>query len=151
MNILSNFTNIILHRIYDNYDLIAADADATLAQSEYGFVFESVVGSVVPGTATSVSGLKSIYRMYSDGTTAHQDHIFTYSESEVKLAVNTFSYRYEGIRFYGADAANNVNATIPLYRLWTGTRHYYTTDIQEGNVIVSAGGKNEGILCYIWS
>lgn len=103
---------IRLHRIYDNYDLIAADADATLAQSEYGFVRQSVVGSIVPRDSSSVSGLKSIHRMYSDGTTASTDHLYTYSESEVNLAVNTFGFRYESIRFYCANTANDFNATV---------------------------------------
>ncbi len=112
---------IRVYRIYDNYDLIGPDEDATLAQSQYGFTFKSVIGSVVPRNASSVSGLKSIHRMYSDGTNATQDHLFTYSESEVHLAVNTFAFRYEGIRFYCANAANDSNATVPLYRSWTGT------------------------------
>lgn len=139
-----------LYRIYDDYDLIAAGADATLAQSNYGFTLKGVIGSVVPGTATSVGELKPIYRMYSDGTTATQDHLFTYSQSEVNLAVNTFAFRYEGVRFVCADTANDLNATVPLYRSWTGTRHYYTTNVEEISAIVASGGKDEGILCNIW-
>lgn len=113
-------------------------------------MWKSVVGSVVPRTAASVSELQSIYRMYTDGTTANADHLFTYSQSEVNLAVNTLGYRYEGIRFYCAKALNDFNATIPLYRFWTGKRHFYTTNVEEGKAVVAAGGKDEGILCYIW-
>lgn len=139
-----------LHRIYDNYNYIATDPDASDAVSKYGFVWNSIVGSVVPRTATAVTGYIPIYRLYKAGTTGNDDHLFTYSESEVNLAVNTVGYRYEGVRFYCASAANDFNAAIPLYRFWTGSRHFYTTNIEEGNVIVAAGGKSEGILCYIW-
>ncbi len=88
--------------------------------------------------------------MYKAGTTGKDDHLFTYSESEVNLAVNTIGYRYEGIRFYCARSANDFNATIPLHRFWTGVRHFYTINFEEGNEIVASGGKYEDILCYIW-
>lgn len=142
---------IRLQRISDNYDYIAADTDVELAVSKYNFLWKSVVGSIVPRNASSVSGLKPIYRMYNDGTLAKPDHLFTYSESEVNLAVNTFGYRYEGIRFYCANAANDFSATIPLFRFWTAAgRHFYTTNVEEGNAVVAGGGKSEGVLCYIW-
>lgn len=139
-----------LYRIYDSYDLIACGSDVTLAQSNYGFTVKGVVGSVVPGTESSAGELIPIYRMYSNGTTAKEDHLFTNSLSEVNLAVNTFAFRYEGVRFICANAVNALNATVPLYRSWTGTRHFYTTNVEEVNSVVAAGGKNEGVLCYIW-
>lgn len=137
-----------LHRIYDNYNYIATESDANVAVTNYGFLRKKVVGFVVISGASNE--LKSIHRMYKAGTTGKDDHLFTYSESEVNLAVNTLGYKYEGIRFYCASNANDFNGTISLHRFWNGVRHFYTTNFEEGNEIVAASGKYEGVLCYIW-
>lgn len=139
-----------LHRIYDNYNFIATGSDVDLAISKYGFIWQSVSGSVAKSASDCGNELKSIHRMYKAGTNGKDDHLFTYSESEVNLAVNTVGYRYEGIRFYCGSNANDFNATLPLHRYWTGARHFYTTNADEGDDVVAAGGKYEGILCYIW-
>ncbi|KAJ6642312.1 hypothetical protein Bhyg_07259 [Pseudolycoriella hygida] len=141
-----------LHRIYDNYNFIATESDASYAVANNGFIRQNVIGSVVLNAGDSVNELKSIYRSYLPGPTGKDDHLFTYSDSEVNLAVNTVGYRYEGVRFYCGLKANDFNATIPLYRFWTGVRHLYTTNYTEGNaILVTSGvGAYENVLCYIW-
>lgn len=139
-----------MHRTKDNYHFIATEYDANVAVSNHGFYKTNIIGSVIKDAPSIVNELNSIHRNYRPDVVGKNDHLFTYSKSEVNLAVNTVGYVYEGIRFYCARKANDFNATIPLHRFWTGVRHLYTTNFDEGNAIVAAGGKYEDVLCYLW-
>lgn len=137
-----------LNRVSDNYKFFAAgETEAKTAETNYGFVRTGTSGLVVTNSLDCLTGtsLKPVYRLYNS------DHIFTACESEARNAIINRGYRDEGIRFYCTISAGEFGATVPIYKFSNGKKHFYTTDMNEGNTsVVAAGGIYEGVLCYIW-
>lgn len=91
-----------------------------------------------------------VYRLYKrDGSI--EDHFYTDSDLEANDAATKLGYTRVRIEFYCSPTQSLCGATLPLFRYYFGTNHFYTTDWNEGaENVVSNGGKYEGILCYIW-
>lgn len=136
-----------LYRIYDDYHLYANNNDADAAVELYGFILKGPIGLIA--TSPGAQNFKPVYRLYKPA--APDDHLFTLSETEASNAVNELGYRYEGIKYYCTTTAGECGASVPFHKFWTGTKHFYTVDFDEGNNdIVAAGGTYDGVLCYIW-
>lgn len=99
-----------------------------------------------------ICSLKPVYRVDKPAPT--EDHLYTMNEEEADTAVSTQGYINKVISFYCASVLGaDCGASLALHRYKTSNpqqSHFYTTDLNEGKNVTSLGGKDEGILCYIW-
>jgi hypothetical protein len=142
---LYRYWNGIEHFYTTNGLEIGSTTAGTLGN--YGYTCESIQCYV---NKTQVSGTVPLYR-YWNGT----EHFYTTNGNEIGTTtagtLGNCGYTCEGIQCYVYQS--QANGTVPLYRYWNGTEHFYTTNGNEiGTVIVGAAGNGytcEGIQCYV--
>lgn len=93
-----------------------------------------------------VAGKKPVYRLYS---TVIKDHFYTISESEKNTVSSYVGWRGEGARWLAFSAQKPE--TLPMYRLYNGTDHFYTRSLGERDSAVRAGWRYEGIAFYFYA
>ncbi len=139
-----------LHRLVNsrtgNHFYTTSSDEATNAVTTFKFTYQGTAGSV--STSPSDCKLIPVYRLYKSGK--KDDHFYTTNDFEATTAVAKYGYAREGTAFYCASAINDCGATLAFNRYNQGIDHLYTTDLTEGHNIAAAGGKFEGIMCYIW-
>lgn len=75
-------------------------------------------------------------------------HFYTADINERNNIVNSGAYRYESLAFYGR--TQQTPGTVPVYRIYLGSKHLWTTDIAERDYLLSVN-KNavyEGVAWY---
>jgi hypothetical protein len=105
----------------------------------------NISGWMFEGTAWRVNTVQTntpIYRLFNPSTNMH---LFTRSTEEKDYVSSKDSFIFEGIAFYASDAPTQT----PVYRLY-GTKHFYTTNLQEKiNAVNSGRWLDEGVAWYI--
>lgn len=95
----------------------------------------------------------SVYRFWSN---KNQSHFYTVSPEERDVIIASYDpnvWKYEGIAYCAYPAADSNN--IPVYRFWSNKLqgHFYTSNAQEKDVIVSSYDQNtwkyEGVAYYV--
>jgi hypothetical protein len=114
----------------------------------HGFTCEGIQCYV---NQSQASGTIPLYR-YWNGT----EHFYTTYANEIGTTttgtLGNYGYTCEGIQCYVYP--EQVSGTVPLYRYWNGTEHFYTTSglVEIGTVTTGATGNGytcEGIQCYV--
>jgi hypothetical protein len=77
------------------------------------------------------------------------EHLYTVDSQEMNNLRYDPGNRYEAV--LGYISAYPQRGTIPLYRLYNGSQHFFTTSEQERNDYLSRGGRQEGIMGYVWT
>lgn len=80
----------------------------------------------------------------SDGS-----QFLTSSESELSTTMYTYGWSNEGIIFYASSTQRP--GTIPVHRLLSDNKHYYTTDQAEYTSLIGSGWIDEGVPFYEYS
>lgn len=136
----------------DSYLYTTSYDEAVFAYNNLTYNPQTSPGYVAPEPPTCRCNLKPVYRV--DRAEPKEDHLFTTSEAEAKDAVSKLGYTDKGIAFYCADKIDDCGARLAYHRYKRANalqNHFYTADLDEGKRLVTdAGGKDEGILCYIW-
>lgn len=88
---------------------------------------------------------KPVFRLHHNG-----DYIFTDSEIERDVAVNTYGYQLQGVAFYGANNQTDPSNARPVYRLQDKRGGYlYTSSDQERDLLIREGNRYEKITFYV--
>ncbi len=80
------------------------------------------------------------------------DHFYTIALAERDNAIESYSYRNEGVACYVS--AQATAGTVALHRLFNPTSgdHFYTTsDSERDNAIANSGYQSEGEACYVYA
>lgn len=90
---------------------------------------------------TGKANLRPVYRFYNEPTLNYFYSTDSSPNSE---------YSFDGIAFYAATTLNECGAAIPLHKYFLKSRYVFTTDKTNGKAIINAGGRYDGIVCYVW-
>ena len=99
------------------------------------YVYKTKVGYTVP-----------LYRSYNQNI---NDHFYTTNEDEWNDAAEYYPpWVKEGIAAYVFNT--HVEGTVPLYRSWSGSDHFYTTNMSEHVDFNNNGYVDEGVAAYVY-
>ena len=88
-----------------------------------------------------------LYRVYNWRT---GDHLYSINYDETQDALWSYGYgTYEG--YIGRCWGSQQPGTTPLYRLVSGSHHFYTVDWNEMQSVQSIGYSYEGVACYVYA
>jgi hypothetical protein len=75
------------------------------------------------------------------------NHLYT-TDCNERISVQTQKeYGMEGIAGYVEN--QKISDSVPLFRLWNGTHHFYTADSGERNKNINEGYSDEGVVGYV--
>jgi len=123
---------------YTTGELEKKNVLATLPSQDLGVAFY-----VLDSTYRSNSGYP-VYRQVLNDV-----HLYYMSGAERNELMNSTGYVSEGIGWYApsgrAETRPVANGRVNVYRLFNGTRHFYTAGLAERDNAIRAGWKSEGV------
>lgn len=140
------------NHFYTRSSLEAQSAVATLQYTQEGSPGRIALNATDCNCENSLIPVRRLYSKRVGPNGIREDHLYTASEEEAANAVANMGYSRERIEFYCSPKESLCGATVPLHRyLRNGFDHFYTNDLNEGNVNgIAKGAVYEGVLCYIW-
>lgn len=113
-----------------------------------GYIRKDIIGLVAVSSTDCKMG-KSLVPVSRSFNSDDSDYLYQFKPDDVHGGKNT-KYTPEGIVFYGAANEEPCDATLPLYRFWTGKHHIYATNLEEAIKRAGSSCRNEGVISYIW-